>query len=91
MWLEGIPGEAGPLAQLVEHLTFNQGVPSSNLGWVTNYLQDLNLCYGGVSERFKELVLKTSDSERDRGFESHPLRHTFQMEMYSSRLKRMVC
>ena len=24
-----------PLAQLAEHLTFNQGVPSSNLGWVT--------------------------------------------------------
>ena len=31
--------------------------------------------YGEVSEWFKELVLKTSDSERDRGFESHPFRH----------------
>ena len=30
---------------------------------------------GEVSEWFKELVLKTSDSERGRGFESHPLRH----------------
>ena len=30
---------------------------------------------GEMSERFKELVLKTSDSERGRGFESHPLRH----------------
>ena len=30
---------------------------------------------GEVSERFKELVLKTSDSERGRGFESHLLRH----------------
>ena len=30
--------------------------------------------YGEVSEWFKELVLKTSDSERDRGFESHLLR-----------------
>ena len=30
--------------------------------------------HGEVSEWFKELVLKTSDSERDRGFESHPLR-----------------
>ena len=30
--------------------------------------------FGEVSERFKELVLKTSDSERNRGFESHPLR-----------------
>jgi hypothetical protein len=28
---------------------------------------------GGVSEWFKELVLKTSDSVRGRGFESHPL------------------
>ena len=30
-----------------------------------------------VSEWFKELVLKTSDSERDRGFESHLLRYNF--------------
>ena len=29
------PATYDPLAQLVEHLTFNQGVPSSNLGWVT--------------------------------------------------------
>ena len=29
---------------------------------------------GEVSERFKEPVLKTGDSERGRGFESHPLR-----------------
>ena len=27
-----------------------------------------------------ELVLKTSDPERDRGFESHPLRHKLNME-----------
>ena len=33
------------------------------------------IIYGEVSERFKELVLKTSDAERHRGFESHPLRH----------------
>ena len=32
---------------------------------------------GEVSEWFKELVLKTSDSERGRGFESHPLRHFY--------------
>ena len=43
-----------PLAQSVEHLTFNQGVPRSSRGWVTNY--------GEVSEWFKELVLKTSDA-----------------------------
>lgn len=40
--------------------------------------------HGGVSERFKELVLKTSDPERDRGFESHPLRHNLNTERYSS-------
>ena len=34
----------------------------------------LNLIYGEMSERFKELVLKTSDPVRDRGFESHSLR-----------------
>ena len=30
---------------------------------------------GEVSEWFKELVLKTSDTATYRGFESHPLRH----------------
>ena len=34
---------------------------------------------GEVSEWFKELVLKTSDSERGRGFESHPLRHDLEL------------
>ena len=29
------PCQYDPLAQLAEHLTFNQGVPSSNLGWIT--------------------------------------------------------
>ena len=36
--------------------------------------------HGELSERFKELVLKTSDSERNLGFESLTLRqkkHTF--------------
>ena len=31
--------------------------------------------FGEVSEWFKEPVLKTGDSERDRGFESHLLRY----------------
>ena len=44
-----------PLAQLVEHLTLNQGVPGSSPGWVTRE-------HGEVSEWFKELVLKTSDA-----------------------------
>ena len=33
--------------------------------------------HGEMSEWFKELVLKTSDPARDRGFESHSLRHIF--------------
>ena len=35
---------------------------------------------GEVSEWFKEPVLKTGDSERGRGFESHPLRHQLLFE-----------
>ena len=38
-------------------------------------LEIVELIYGEVSEWFKEPVLKTGDSERGRGFESHPLRH----------------
>ena len=29
------PAIYGPLAQSVEHLTFNQGVPRSSRGWIT--------------------------------------------------------
>ena len=35
---------------------------------------DAHQLHGEMSEWFKELVLKTSDPARDRGFESHPLR-----------------
>ena len=31
--------EYGPLAQLAEHVTFNHGVPGSNLGWITKLAQ----------------------------------------------------
>ena len=31
--------------------------------------------FGGMSERFKEPVLKTGDGATHRGFESHSLRH----------------
>ena len=37
---------------------------------------------GEVSEWFKEPVLKTGDSARGRGFESHPLRHFFAQERH---------
>ena len=47
--------------------------------------------YGEVSEWFKELVLKTSDTATYQGFESLPLRHkpliyqfVFTVEKYSS-------
>ena len=33
--------------------------------------------HGEMSERFKELVLKTSDAATHRGFESHSLRQSF--------------
>ena len=63
-----------PLAQSAEHLTFNQGVPGSIPGWVTILSDDASYRPGEVSEWFKELVLKTSESAMARGFESHPLR-----------------
>ena len=44
----------------------------------------LKHCYGEMSEWFKELVLKTSDSERGRGFESHFLRSNFIKKLYIS-------
>ena len=66
-------------------MTFNQGVRSSNLRWVTK------LIFGEVSEWFKEPVLKTGDRERDRGFESHPLRHKTRFGEVLKRLKRTVC
>ena len=37
-------------------------------------LDDIFVRYGEMSERFKELVLKTSDGETHREFESHTLR-----------------
>ena len=42
----------------------------------SGHLQErtVRIARGEVSEWFKELVLKTSDSVRGRGFESHPLR-----------------
>ena len=40
-----------PLAQLAEHLTFNQGVRSSNLRWVTNSLLTNRTCgHGGMAD-----------------------------------------
>ena len=33
------PPHFDPLAQSVEHLTFNQGVPRSNRGWITKPLK----------------------------------------------------
>ena len=36
--------------------------------------------FGEVSEWFKEPVLKTGDSERGRGFESHLLRFELQLD-----------
>lgn len=47
----------------------------------------LNL-YGEVSEWFKELVLKTSDSERGRGFESHSLRQFHKTVFYHESIWR---
>ena len=44
------------------------------LGLTSQGENDIVWGYGELSERFKELVLKTSDSERNLGFESLTLR-----------------
>ena len=80
---------------MVAQLVWDQWAAGSNPATPTIF----SFC-GEVSEWFKELVLKTSDSERGRAFESHPLRQWNQSETkncilcpekYSSRLKRTVC
>ena len=51
-----------PLAQLAEHLTFNQGVPRSSRGWVTSKPLDTQGIKGFVhvikSQRFVGLAVK---------------------------------
>ena len=45
------PSQFDPLAQSVEHLTFNQGVRSSNLRWVTIWLTFQGPCgRGGMAD-----------------------------------------
>ena len=41
-----------PLAQSVEHLTFNQGVRSSNLRWITKREVLKSLCINGFKAFF---------------------------------------
>ena len=48
-----IPSQYDLLAQSVEHLTFNQGVPRSSRGWVTTH--------AGVAELADALDLGSSD------------------------------
>lgn len=43
--------------------------------WQVRSIPIYFICYGEVAEWFKAPVLKTGDPARDRGFESHPLRH----------------
>jgi hypothetical protein len=45
-----LPQPSDSLAQLVEHLTFNQGVPGSNPGWITNFFYPKCGC-GGTGRR----------------------------------------
>ena len=67
-----------PLAQLVEHLTFNQGVWSSNLRWVTKNRVRHQSCPVFVFPRRIECNLKcTSPNESQTTNCFVPLRGTF--------------
>ncbi len=46
----------GPLAQLAEHLTFNQGVPGSSLGWTTKPPQASG-AYAALAQLVEQLTL----------------------------------
>ena len=43
-------GRHDPLAQLAEHLTFNQGVPRSSRGWVTSFQPSGTRGRGGMAD-----------------------------------------
>ena|GEM_PF-4125713 len=43
-------GRHDPLAQLAEHLTFNQGVPRSSRGWVTSFQPSGKRGRGGMAD-----------------------------------------
>ena len=57
------PPEYDPLAQLAEHLTFNQGVPRSNRGWIT--------IFGTLEKRFNSPAFHAGIQ----GFESPTCHH----------------
>ena len=46
------------------------------------------MAHGEMSERFKELVLKTSDRATDRGFESHSLPQMGVLIFYESGIRK---
>ena len=58
-WFESSrPSQCDPLAQSVEHLTFNQGVPRSSRGWITIFILQQN--YADVAELADALDLGSS-------------------------------
>ena len=44
------PAKCEPLAQLVEHLTFNQGVPGSSPGWLTKIIPILRAAVAELAD-----------------------------------------
>ena len=53
------PAIIDPLAQSVEHLTFNQGVPRSSRGWITIcYWKTFDLHFGRLEVFFIFIILR---------------------------------
>ena len=70
-----VPHKNDPLAQLAEHLTFNQGVRSSNLRWVTIVLEMRTLLRGShfllvfaLERHWVTIILETRTLSRAFGF-----------------------
>ncbi len=70
------------LAQLAEHLTFNQGVRSSNLRWVTKRV--VNALYAGVAQLVEQLIC----NQQVRG--SSPFTSSTDKEMEGSCLSSFI-
>ena len=62
------------MAELADALDLGSSEQSWEFESLCPYQNLISVIYGEVSEWLKELVLKTSDAETHRGFESHPLR-----------------
>jgi hypothetical protein len=72
-----------PLAQSVEHLTFNQGVWSSSLQWITNFFHHKRCPGGGIGRRAGLKILWQLMPYRFDSGPGHQMKYSFQFTVGS--------